>query len=138
MSKWHVGASTRFSIDFVRKTDLLWEALCTQNMLNTMVFIRFHVYRRIDVWVFRGSFLESFCEVFGDLGVALSGLGGYRNVVENWSKFRGFLRGPQILGPYPVEGKNVSRKVSSLLKDILAVKYKLQGCKLSTCKMRRT
>ena len=110
MSKWHVGFGTPFFIDFVRKTDLLWEAVCTENIANTLVFIRFHVYQRMDFWVFRGSFLELFWEVFGDLGVAFSGLGGYRNVVENSPKFRGFPRGPQILGPYPVEGKNVIPK----------------------------
>ena len=40
-----------------------------KNIVNTMVFIRVHVYRRIDLWVFRGSFLMSFWEVFGVLGV---------------------------------------------------------------------
>ena len=49
------------------------------------------------------SFLESFWEVFGVLGVTFGGLPGYRNIVENSSKFRGFPGTPGSEGIRQVE-----------------------------------
>ena len=44
----------------VRKTKLPWEAVCVENMLNVIAFIRFHVYRKNKFRVSRDGFLESF------------------------------------------------------------------------------
>ena len=36
-----MGLESRFFIKHVRKTDLLWEAVCTENLLNIMVSLDF-------------------------------------------------------------------------------------------------
>ena len=55
--------------DFVREHDLPWEAVCAENIVHTLVFNTFHVYPKIEFSVSRDSLLESFWNVFGDLGV---------------------------------------------------------------------
>ena len=102
--KIDVGIRKSFSSDFNRKYDLCWEAGCVENIVNTMVFNRFHVYRQIEFSMSWASFLESFWEVFGVLGVTFGGLRGYRNIVENSSKFRGFPGTPGSEGIRQVEG----------------------------------
>ena len=52
------------------------------------------------------SFLDSFCEVFGVLGATFGGLRGYRNIVENSSKFRGFPGTPGSEVTRQVGGEN--------------------------------
>ena len=74
MPQWHVELESCFLIDFARQNDLLWEVGCLENIVNTLVFNRFHVYRKIELWVSRDCFLESFWEVFGTLGVTFGGL----------------------------------------------------------------
>ena len=47
--KIDVGIRKSFSSDFNRKYDLCWEAGCVESIINTMVFNRFLVYRKIEL-----------------------------------------------------------------------------------------
>ena len=87
MPQWHVELESCFLIDFARQNDLLWEVGCLEKSLNSLVFNRFHVYRKIELWVSRDCFLESCWDVFGTLGVTFGCLWGCRNIVGNTSKF---------------------------------------------------
>ena len=59
---------------------LIWEQTwnqnatpgCLQNIVNTMVFVRFTVYEKIDFSVSRGRLWASFWEAFGDPGLTFS------------------------------------------------------------------
>ena len=45
---------------------------CAENVVNTMLFIRFPVLRKLEVWVSRGRVRVSFGRVSGDPGVTFS------------------------------------------------------------------
>ena len=46
---------------------------CVQNIINTMVFVRFTVFRKFEFSVSLGRIRASFWEAFGDPGVTLLG-----------------------------------------------------------------
>ena len=56
----------------MRKCDLLWEAVCAENIVNTVVFITFTVLRKFGFQVSFWRLWVSFWEVFGDLGDTFS------------------------------------------------------------------
>ena len=106
--KIDVGISNSLSSDFNRKYDLCWEAGCVKDCVNTMVLNRYLGYQKIEFEVSRASFLHSFWEVFGVLGVTFGGLRGYRNIVEN-SPNSEDSREPQDLRGYARVVKGLSR-----------------------------
>ena len=68
MPQRHVELESCFFMDLMENY-ILRKARCTENIINTLVFNRFHVYRKIEFWVSRDCFLELFWEVSVDLGV---------------------------------------------------------------------
>ena len=76
MLQCHVEFESCFLIDFARQNDLLWEVRCLENIVNTLVFNRFHVYQKIELWVSPDCFLESFRDLvpLGSLLVVFEGV----------------------------------------------------------------
>ena len=130
----HLGFEIICFVICCHNNDVLWDAANAGDIINIMVFDRFHVYRKVKSWV-----SWAFWEVFGAFGVTFGGLRGCRNVVNKSSKIRGspgtsLAEGTHSLGVTPLSRGAHSNQFASMQ----VVKYKLRGCKLSTCQMRRT
>ena len=54
---------------------------CVQNIVNTMVFVRFAVLRKFEFPVSRGRIWASFWEAFGDHGITFLGFLRYQKDV---------------------------------------------------------
>ena len=54
---------------------------CVQNILNTIVFVRFSVLRKFEFSVSRGRIWAPFWEAFGDHGITFLRVLGYRKDV---------------------------------------------------------
>ena len=95
---------------------------------KTMVFNRFLVYRKIEFEVSWASFLQSFWEVFGVLGVTFGGVRLYRNIVENSLNFED-SREPQDLRGYAKWRVKASSRVAvnNHQTGYKTVRYKVQG-----------
>ena len=72
---------------------------CAENVVNTMVFIRCPVLRKLEVWVPRGRVRVSFGRVSGDPGVTFSRFRGCRKAIGYRMDFHGFPGWSQILRP---------------------------------------
>ena len=78
---------------------LIWEQTwhqnatpgCLQNIVNTMVFVRFTVWDKIDFEVSHGRLWALFWQAFGDPGLTFSRFLGYRKEVGFFIDFRWIL-----------------------------------------------
>ena len=71
-----MGFGTSLLRGFSRKCCLLGEAVCAENIVNTIVFIRFHFISKIASLVSPGRVWDLIWDVFGDLWEHFGGLGG--------------------------------------------------------------
>ena len=129
-----------------RKYDLCWEAGCVENALNTMVFNRFLVYRKIEFEVSWDSFLVHSGRSLVLLGPPFSVFEGIEMTSKIRRNFKDSLGYPKSWDPTQLRVKCLSRGVVSLqFQNILAVKIQAtrleavnsqdqkdsQGCKLT-------